>query len=96
MAVQRLNFGGHGLAQHRHPWHRRVLVQAALHGAGDGVHQAGVAVEVRKPLAQVDGAFFGGQRGHDGEDGRAHLGQFGQQGRGAFGRMTHGCAIQRS
>ena len=87
-AVHRLDLGGHGLAQRRHARHRRVLVQSLRHRVGDGVHQARVAVEIREALAQVDGAFLGGQGRHDGEDGRAHGGELGLECGSA--RRVHG------
>ncbi len=75
MAVERADLGCHGLAQHRHAGHGRVLVQALLHGVRHRVHQTWITVEIREALAQVDRAFLGRQRRHDGEDGGADVGQ---------------------
>ena len=83
-AVQGLNFGGDGFAQHGHARHGRVLVQAALHGSRHRVNQRRVTFEVWKALAQVDGVLFSGQRRHDGEDGGAHVGQAALQGGGVL------------
>ena len=83
------------------------LPSTAMHGdvvwsvsaptcVGDGLHQSGVTVKVRKTLAQIDGPFFCGQCRHDGKDGGADLGQFGLQRRGAWGRGVHGGRFQSS
>ena len=61
VAVERRDLGRDRIAQHRHAGHRRVLVEAFAHCSRDTVHQPRVAVEIRKALPQVDGAFFGGQ-----------------------------------
>ncbi len=84
-----------GLAQLRHAGHRRVLVQAALHRARDRVDDLRIAVEVRKALAQVDRILLGGERGHHGEDGGAHVGQAGR-GRAERGVGGHGVKDQSS
>jgi len=85
VAVDGLDLFRDGLAQRGHAGHGRVLVEAALHGLRDRVDQARVALEIREALAQVDGAFFGGQGGHDGEDGGADLGQAADELRGTGG-----------
>ena len=73
-----------GLAQHRYAGHRCVLVMAGMHGSGQFVHQSLRHGEIGKALAQIDRAVFGGQLGHDGEDGGAYLGQLGFEGHWPF------------
>ena len=85
-------FGANGIAQQRYTGHRRVLVQAALHRIRYRIDQGRVAVEIGETLAQIDGAFFGRQRGHDGEDGGADGREFGDKLRGTG---NHGVAFIR-
>ncbi len=56
--------------------HRCVLVAARPHVPGDGLHQFGIAIEVRKALRQVDRAQVGGEARHHREDRGADRGQF--------------------
>ena len=72
--------------QRRNARHRRVLVQAAAHRVRHRIDQARVAVEIGKPLAQVDRAVLLRERRHDGEDGGADVRQAGDQ----FGGSVHG------
>ncbi len=71
MTVGLLVPGGDRVPQRLDARHGGVLVGARPHVAGDGIHQAWVAVEVGKTLGQVYGAGFGRQLRHDREDGRA-------------------------
>ena len=87
-AVQRLDLACHGFAQCGHAGHGRVLVVAGLHGLGDGVHQFRGAFKVWKALPQVDGVVLGGQGGHHGEDGGAHVGQLAGKGGRAGGSVA--------
>ena len=81
-AVQRLHLGGHGLAQRGHAGHGWVLVVAGLHGAGHGVDQFGITVEIGESLPEVDRADLGREGRHDAENGGADGGQArGQRGR---------------
>jgi len=89
MTVHVLDLSRHCLPQDSHSGHRWVLVVACAHGVMHGVGKALIAVEVRKTLAEIDGAMLGGQRGHDGEDRRAHLRQAAGEHRGAGGTWNH-------
>ena len=82
LPVQGFDLRRHGLAQRRHAGHRRVLVQAAAHGRVHRVDQARVAIEIREALAEVHRVVLLRERGHDGEDRRAHGGQTAGERRG--------------
>ena len=53
-AVKLLVLGRDRLAQRQDPLHRRVLVSSRPHVARDSLHQLRVAIEVGKPLREVD------------------------------------------
>ena len=57
-AVLRFYFCSNGFTQRQHTRHGRVLVLAALHGLGHGLHQLRITVEIREALAQVDRVLF--------------------------------------
>ena len=67
-AVEPLDLVRERLAQRQDTRHRAVLVVALAHLLRHRINQAGSAVEVRKPLREVDGAGVVGERGHHGED----------------------------
>ena len=79
LAVHRLNFCGDRFTQAGHARHRRVLVQAALHGGGDVVDQGRVAVEIGETLSQIHRFVLGGQGGHHCKNRGADGGQFALQ-----------------
>ena len=86
-AVEGLDLGGDGLAQFRQAGHGGVLVAPVEHGLVHGVEQAAVGLEIGETLGEIDGAAFGGQLAHHGEDGGAHPGQLGI---GSEGGVGHG------
>src|SRR5207237_3662200 len=92
-AVQFLVGRGDGLSQRRHALHRRVLVPSLAHVTRDRFDQCRIAVEIRKPLRQIDRADSRGELRHHGEDGRADARQL----RGEVIQnwlMTHGSRLR--
>ena len=74
----------------QHALHRRVLIAAGAHVARDRIDQRRIAVEVRKPLRQVDRAEIRRQARHDREDRGADRRQPGlkPEGRGSIRPQT--------
>jgi hypothetical protein len=74
-AVRVRVLGGDRLAERHRARHRRILVESRAHVTDDRVDQRGIAVEIREPLRQVDGADLGRELRHHREDGGANGGE---------------------
>ena len=88
IAIQRFHLVGNGFTQHGHTGHGWVLVEAVRHGIVHTRNQLGVAIEIRKTLAEVDRIFFGRQRRHHRENGGADFGKFGVEVRGGHKNIS--------